>query len=59
MVVIAGNNRRKTEYIKKAIDAGINVLGDKPMAINYTDFNILQQTFADAAKKFTLIRYYD
>lgn len=55
VVVIAGNNRRKTEYIKKSIDAGINVLGDKPMAINYNDFNLLQQSFADAAKKNLLL----
>jgi hypothetical protein len=33
VVVMAGNNRQKTEYIKKSIDAGFNVLGDKPMAM--------------------------
>ncbi|WP_033412655.1 putative oxidoreductase C-terminal domain-containing protein [Segetibacter koreensis] len=55
VVIIAGNNRRKTEYIKKSIDAGINVLGDKPMAINYADFNTLQQSFVEAAKKKLLL----
>lgn len=55
VVVIAGNNRLKTEYIKKSIGAGINVLGDKPMAINYNDFNMLQQSFVDAAKKNLLL----
>lgn len=55
VVVIAGNNRRKTEYIKKAVDAGLNVLGDKPMAINYNDFKILQQSFAEARKKNLLL----
>lgn len=55
VVVIAGNNRRKTEYIKKSIDAGFNVLGDKPMAINYKDFNILLQSFAEADKKKLLL----
>ncbi len=55
VVVIAGNNRRKTEYIKKAIDAGINVLGDKPMAISYNDFNNLQQSFVEAGKKNLLL----
>ena len=55
VVVIAGNNRRKTEYIKKSIDAGFNVLGDKPMAINYSDFNSLRQSFAEASKKHLLL----
>ena len=31
VVVIAGNNARKTEYIARSIDAGLNVLADKPM----------------------------
>src|SRR5690242_9160267 len=30
VVVLAGNNREKTEYIKRSVDAGMNVLGDKP-----------------------------
>ncbi len=55
VVVIAGNNQRKTEYIKKSIDAGINVLGDKPMAINYNDFAVLQQSFAEAERKKLLL----
>ncbi|MGN6178891.1 MAG: putative oxidoreductase C-terminal domain-containing protein [Mucilaginibacter sp.] len=51
VVVMAGNNRRKTEYIKKAIDAGFNVLGDKPMAIDKKNFLLLKSAFADAARK--------
>src|SRR5690606_28636034 len=31
VVVMAGNNQRKTEYIQKAVAAGMNVLADKPM----------------------------
>lgn len=50
VVVTAGNNKRKTEYIKKSIDAGLNVLADKPMAINTGDFDTLKQAFADAEK---------
>ena len=34
VVVIAGNNRRKTEFIARGVAAGMNVLGDKPMAID-------------------------
>ena len=33
VVVLAGNNARKTEYILKSVQAGYNVLSDKPMAI--------------------------
>src|SRR5205085_7474270 len=55
VVVLSGNNRQKTEYIKKAIDAGINVLGDKPMAIDYKNFALLQQAFAEAAQKKLLL----
>jgi len=55
VVVLAGNNRQKTEYIKKAIDAGINVLGDKPMAINFQNFNLLLKAFDEAAEKKLLL----
>lgn len=51
VVVMAGNNHKKTEYIKKSIDAGFNVLGDKPMAIDKEHFAMLQSAFNDAAKK--------
>lgn len=55
VVVLAGNNQQKTEYIDKAIDAGLNVLGDKPMAINFQNFNLLEKTFAKAAQKKLLL----
>lgn len=55
VVVLAGNNRQKTEYIQKAIDAGFNVLGDKPMAINTTNFNALKQAFEEAGNKKLLL----
>lgn len=51
VVVLAGNNQKKTEYIKASVDAGLNVLADKPMAINALDFEILRQSFTDAASK--------
>lgn len=55
VVVLAGNNRQKTEYIKKAVDAGLNVLGDKPMAITPANFSLLEQAFATAAAKKVLL----
>jgi len=55
VVVISGNNARKTEYIDRSIEAGFNVLADKPMAINPADFERLRKTFATAAAKKVLL----
>jgi diadenosine tetraphosphate (Ap4A) HIT family hydrolase len=55
VVVIAGNNTRKTDYIYRCVNAGLNVLGDKPMAINPRDFELLQKAFAAAAKHNVLL----
>ncbi|CCH54891.1 hypothetical protein BN8_04107 [Fibrisoma limi BUZ 3] len=55
VVVIAGNNQKKTEYIKKAVDAGFNVLADKPMVIDARNFDQLKDAFAAAAKKNVLL----
>ena len=41
LVVISGNNTRKTDYILKAVQAGFHVLADKPMAITPADFEKL------------------
>ncbi len=56
VVVLAGNNKLKTEYIKKSIDADLNVFADKPMAINSESFELLKQAFA-AAKDKNLVLY--
>ena len=48
VMITAGNNRLKTEYIKASVDAGINVLADKPMAIDVQDFELLKQAFESA-----------
>ena len=55
VVVISGNNRQKTEYIQKAVAAGLNVLADKPMAITPAGFEQLRQTFDLAQKKKVLL----
>jgi predicted dehydrogenase len=55
VLITAGNNRKKTEYIKQAINAGINVLADKPMAINADNFELLRQTFATAQQNNILL----
>ena len=55
IVVIAGNNCHKTDYILKSVQAGLNVLADKPMAITPADFEKLQQAFAIAATNHVLL----
>lgn len=49
VVVIAGNNKLKTDYISASINAGLNVFADKPMAINTASFEMLKKAFDDAA----------
>ena len=55
VLVIAGNNQKKTEYILKAAEAGINILGDKPMCIDSKGYAQLQQAFAVAKKNNVLL----
>jgi predicted dehydrogenase len=55
VVVLAGNNARKTEYIYKSVSAGFNVLADKPMAITPPDFDLLRKAFTQAAKHKVLL----
>lgn len=55
VVVMAGNNRLKTDYIQKTIDAGFNVLADKPMVINAENFDKLKSTFTAAEKNKVLL----
>ena len=51
VVVVAGNNRVKTSYIKKSVEAGLNVLADKPMVIHPDNFPMLEESFKIAAEK--------
>src|SRR5215203_3969820 len=55
VVVISGNNARKTEYIVRSIDAGLNVLADKPMVRTPNDLVRLRQAFETAARKHVLL----
>ncbi len=51
IVVIAGNNARKTEYIVRSVEAGFNVLADKPMARVPEDVGRLRHAFDVAREK--------
>jgi predicted dehydrogenase len=51
VVVLSGNNARKSEYILKCVEAGLNVLADKPMVIDPKGFEDLKKAFKVAANK--------
>lgn len=55
VVVLAGNNQKKTAYIKASVDAGLHVLADKPMAIDTESFNLLKEAFASAGRNNVLL----
>jgi predicted dehydrogenase len=55
VVVLSGNNRKKTEYILKSLENGFNVLADKPMVIDQPNFELLKQSFDTAASKKLLL----
>ena len=55
VMVVAGNNAIKTDYILKTIEAGIHVLADKPMVITPEEFPKLEQAFQVAAEKGVLL----
>lgn len=56
VVVLSGNNQRKTEYILKSLQAGLNVYADKPMVIDAAGFGQLTKAF-DIAGKNKLLLY--
>ncbi|MFW5900909.1 MAG: putative oxidoreductase C-terminal domain-containing protein, partial [bacterium] len=51
VVVIAGNNAKKTQYIKTCVDNGLNVLADKPMVISPEKYPQLEESFEIARDK--------
>jgi len=55
VMMVAGNNAKKTEYIQKAVEAGLNVFADKPMVITPEAFPVLEQAFKTAAEKGVLL----
>jgi predicted dehydrogenase len=55
VVVLAGNNRKKAEYIAKALETGFNVLADKPMAIDAQGYALLKKAFLTSETKGLLL----
>lgn len=55
VVVLAGNNQKKTRYIMESIKAGYHVLADKPLTINPQDFKLLTEAYQLAKEKNLLL----
>src|SRR5438876_6946460 len=56
VVILSGRNRDKINYILAAVDAGLNVLADKPWIITVADLPKLQESL-DRADDQGLIAY--
>src|SRR5688572_6333151 len=55
VVVLSGNNKKKTEYILGSLQNQFNVLADKPMVIDSKGFHQLKEAFDVAAKNNLLL----
>lgn len=55
-VVLAGNNRLKSDYILQSVQKGYHVLSDKPMAINPENYKKLKKAY-DIAGRNKLVIY--
>jgi predicted dehydrogenase len=55
VVVLSGNNQKKTDYILQSLQNGFNVLADKPMVIDEKGFEQLKQAFKVANEKGLLL----
>jgi len=51
VMVVAGKNSKKIDYILEAVRAGLNVFADKPLVIDPDGFNKLKQVFKIAEEK--------
>lgn len=55
VVVLSGNNAKKTQYIRESVEAGLNVLADKPMVIEPSEYPALKSALATAQEKGVLL----
>lgn len=55
VVVISGNNARKSRYILECVKAGLNVLADKPMAIDPDGFKLLEEAYRTSEERDLLL----
>ncbi len=55
VMIVAGKNSKKIDYVLEAVKAGLNVYADKPLVINPEGFDKLKQAFEVAEQKGVLI----
>lgn len=55
VVVLSGKNAKKTRYIYESVQAGLNVLADKPMVISAERFPLLVKSFETAEQNDVLL----
>lgn len=55
VMVVAGKNSKKIDYVLAAVKAGLNVYADKPLVINPEGFEKLKEAFRIADEKGVLI----
>ena len=55
VMITAGNNRMKTDYILQAVNEGVHVLSDKPMAIDSGGWQKLKDAFRLADERDVLL----
>jgi len=55
VVVLSGNNQKKTDYILQSLQNGFNVFADKPMVIDSKGFDQLKEAFSVAEKNKLLL----
>lgn len=55
VVVLSGNNSKKTQYILKSVLNGLHVFADKPMVIDSRGFNDLERAFEIAQENDLLL----
>jgi predicted dehydrogenase len=51
VMIVAGKNDKKIDYILAAVKAGVNVYADKPLVINQEGFEKLEEVFKIAEEK--------
>ena len=55
VIVLSGNNQKKTDYILQSLQNGFNVFADKPMVIDTRGFDKLKEAFNIAVNKNVLL----
>ncbi len=55
VVILSGNNLKKSEYILGSVKNGLNVLADKPMCIDAEGFEKIKQAFDESEKNNVLL----